>query len=411
MANTIFVRQTRSGDYHWFADGVELAQGSLAQFKADLSSLSNARVWLLLPGNDVVFNQLPCSARERRHLRKAAPYELEEQLIDEVDQLHFGFAHLSDDQLSIACCDHQWLQQLLDHFQQAGIEVHHMVPEILLLPWQPETWTLAVRGQSIVVRCGASQGFALEPALIPMALQQLVQQDKPQRVLLLAGSDEQLQLLRRMLPEALQAQCDAELQSWPQTVIANSPTKPPLDMRQGAFSNHLPVRRWWQHWQRVAVVVAVALVVFVAGQWAQYSDVKQQGLQLQQQISTTVSQALSRRTVGDSQRQLNALKSELRKRRGNATGSYNSPSAMLADVMPVFAASKGVLPGNFTFSGRNGELRMNCWAPSFEALQTIQSQLEKRRYQVRFTASADGDGQQGNFRIQRQSAPNAVAGR
>ena len=87
------------------------------------------------------------------------------------------------------------------------------------------------------------------------------------------------------------------------------------------------------------------------------------------------------------------------------------PPAILAEVMPTFANIKGVIPGNITFTGRSGELRINCWAPTFEALQQIQMALEKQRYQARFTASADGDGQQGNFRIQRASGANSVAGR
>ncbi|MCV6604949.1 MAG: type II secretion system protein GspL [Porticoccaceae bacterium] len=411
MAKTIFIRLTRNGDYQWFAAGEVLGRGSLQQLQEERELLNSARLWLLLPGDKVVLNQLPCSAKERRHLRKAAPYELEEQLISDVEQLHFAFGHPQDDLVTVACCDQDWLQQQLDAFQEQGLEVHHMVPEPLLLPVVENGWTLAISGRAVVIRYGVSQGFALESPLVPTALQQLAETDKPESILLLAGDDQQLDQLQRLLPAELQECCQNRQQSWPQTVSASADSSPVVDMRQGPFSNHLPVKRWWQQWQRVAIFAAAVLVVFVTAQVVQYQQAKNQGQLLQQQITQTVSQSLSRRTVGGSERQLNALRGEVRKRRGGSAGSYLSPSAMLAQVMPTFANTQGLIPGNVTFTGRSGELRINCWAPSFEALQQIQMTLEKQRYQVRFTASADGDGQQGNFRIQRSAGANTVAGR
>ncbi|MDM3869756.1 type II secretion system protein GspL [Porticoccus sp. W117] len=412
MAKPLYIRLTRNGDYQWFADGDVLGRGSLQQLQAERELLSGARLWFLLPGDKVALNQLPCSTKERRHLRKAAPYELEEQLISDVEQLHFAFTSPQDDQVTAACCDQDWLQQQLDAFQEAGLEVNHMVPEPLMLPQVENGWSLGVSGRSVVVRCGASQGFALESPLMPTALQQLSEQHEPESVLLLAANDQQLGQLQRLLPESLRERCQSRLETWPQTVLAAAEQSPVLDMRQGKFSNHLPVARWWQQWQRVAIFAAAVLLVFVVAQVVQYNQAKTQGQKIEQQIAQTVSESLSRRISGrTAERLLNSLRSELRKRRGNNGGGYQSPTAILAEIMPVFAATQGVVPGNITFTGRSGEVRINCWAPNFDALQKIQMALEKQRYQVRFTSSADGDGQQGNFRIQRADRANAVAGR
>ncbi|MGS2724494.1 type II secretion system protein GspL [Porticoccus sp. GXU_MW_L64] len=411
MAKNLFIRPTHNGDYQWFAAGEVLGQGSLEQLQQQRELLSGARLWLLLPGDKVVLNQLPCSPKERRHLRKAAPYELEEQLISDVEQLHFAFTSPQHDQVTAACCDQDWLQQQLDAFQDMGLDINHMVPEPLMLPLEEGGWSLGISGRSVLLRSGVSQGFALEPALMPLALQQLSEQQEPESILLLAANDQQLEQLQGLMPEPLKERCHNRLESWPQTVSAGADQSPALDMRQGAFSNHLPVARWWQQWQRVGIFAAAVLLVFVTAQLVQYNQAKTQGQKIQQQIAETVSQSLSRRTVGGAERQLNSLRSELRKRRGNSGGGYQSPTAVLAEIMPAFAAIQGVVPGNITFTGRSGELRINCWAPDFDALQKIQMALEKQRYQVRFTASADGDGQQGNFRIQRADRAKTVAGR
>ena len=298
MAKTLFIRLTRNGDYQWFTAGEVLGRGSLEQLQTERELLSGARLWLLLPGDKVVLNQLPCTPKERRHLRKAAPYELEEQLISDVEELHFAFTTPQGDQVTAACCDQEWLQQQLDIFQELGLEVHHMVPEPLMLPLVEAGWSLGISGRSVVVRYGASQGFALESPLMPMALQQLSEQGEPESILLLAGNDQQLGQLQRLLPEKLQQRCQSRQESWPQTVSASAANSPMLDMRQGAFSNHLPVGRWWQQWQPVAIFAAAVLAVFVVAQVVQYNQAKSQSQKLEQQVAQTVSQALSRRIPG-----------------------------------------------------------------------------------------------------------------
>ena len=402
MAKTIFIKTIGDSEYQWLADGAVLGGGSLEQLQGDIPA--GARLWLLLPGDKVLLSQLPCTAKERRHLRKAAPYELEEQLISDVEQLHFAFTSPADNMVTTAVCDKDWLTGQLAVFQQSGLELHNVVPEPLLLPLVDAGWTLRRDEQCIHVRCGESQGFSIDLPLAAVALQQLLsEQGEPQQILLLGDNDDEIGELQDLLPQVLHPYCESRLEPWPQSLFTAADKDPAVNMRQGSFSNHLPVMRWWQQWQKVAILAAVVVVIFAAAQIVQYNQVKQQGQQLRKQIAETVTTALSRRAVGDTRRQLNTLRSELKKRRGSGGNGGVSSTAMLVDIMPVFAGTTGVTTSNISFTGKNGELRLNCWAPSFDALQGIQTQLNKQGFDVKFTASADGDGQQGTFRIQSRS--------
>ena len=405
MSKTMFIRAHRDGEYQWFADGAALGRGQLSQLQDAVSQMPGARLVLLLPGQMVLLSQLPCTAKERRHLRKAAPYELEESLISGVEQMHFAFARPVDDMATVACCDREWMDLLLAPLQQAGLEIHQMVPEPLALPASPG-WTLRLVDGDVWVRYGHSQGLALEAQLAAVALGQLLdEQGQPQQLQLLADTEQEIAELQQLLPESIRDLCESRLETLPQSLSGQgADTSVALDMRQGDFSNHLPVRRWWRQWRPVAVLAAVALMVFATSQWVQYSQLKEQSVQLRQQIATTVADALSRRAVGDTRRQLNTLSSELKKQRGGGADGGASAVEMLSDVMPLFADIKALVLNSVNINGKSGALRVSCWAPSIDHLQQLKEALEKKQFAATFNASADGDGQQGSFQIQKNSS-------
>ena len=80
---------------------------------------------------------------------------------------------------------------------------------------------------------------------------------------------------------------------------------PGPDLRQGSFAPKLPLMRWWNLWQRVAVAVGVALILKTGVSVADYQTLKSEDLQLRQAIQESYRRINPRGAVVDVEKQLN----------------------------------------------------------------------------------------------------------
>ena len=105
------------------------------------------RACLVLPGEMVVFGEMPISSGQKRHLRAALPYLLEEYLLDEVEDLHFSY-HLSrtGDKAIYVGITHKTMETLLNLFNEQGIYPESIVSEnqLLEIPKEDETASVVV---------------------------------------------------------------------------------------------------------------------------------------------------------------------------------------------------------------------------------------------------------------------------
>ncbi len=154
----------------------------------------NRKVVVLIPAADVLLTRTQIPSRNRQHLHNAIPYALEEQLVGDVETQLFALADRNPPGAqSVAViardCFDQWLHTLHD----AGIRPQWMIPDVLALPWQPGSWTLArvgTRDGAHLLRTGALSGTLIDNGNESLILEKLyaAAADKP-AALRLAGFD------------------------------------------------------------------------------------------------------------------------------------------------------------------------------------------------------------------------------
>ncbi len=124
---------------------------------------TNCRVTLALPATSVLLTHLNLPGTRRGQLQLAAPYALEEELADDVETLHFALGQRdANGQVPTAVIARQDLGHWLKICTEAGLRVHTVTSEVLLLPWVPQQWSLLAIDSQILVRTGSESGFACE---------------------------------------------------------------------------------------------------------------------------------------------------------------------------------------------------------------------------------------------------------
>lgn len=153
--------QVRQATHHDNADGL----ASIAEDK---------EVIVVVPAQDVLLTRATLPKMSRSRLAQALPYALEEQLIADVDSLHFAAGDLqADGSLPVAVIAHEKMQLWLATLQAWGLQPDSLLPMMLALPLEENNLHVVI-SELVVMRTGECQGFACDVgnfnALLDMAL-------------------------------------------------------------------------------------------------------------------------------------------------------------------------------------------------------------------------------------------------
>lgn len=401
---TLWLRATGDGQYQWWRTAGELQEGDLADLTQQLGPTPE-RLCLLVSGAAVVSHAVTVPAKARRHLARLVPYQLEEQLLDDVADCHFAWAAPVEVgeylHIPVAVCRRDWLAAQLAPLSAAGLEPDAVYHAPRCLPPVPATWVarLEHRGredQELWLRLPDGRALSLRPALAPLVLEQLLAEDAaPEGVLALAASADELLTLRSLLPEALRAQVQTRIETTAQSVGASPDPADPVNLRRGAFAKPLPLRRWWREWRSVAALLLVAVLAYIAVQALEYRQLSERRQALAAQVEAQYRAVVPEGPMVEPVRQLRRQLAQLQ-----GVDSGRGAVALLNAALPAVAKSAGVELRTLSFHRDRGELRLQCWAPSFAAVDTLRRDLQSAGLAVELiNTSADGEGQQARLRL------------
>lgn len=152
---------------NWVSIGVdnEVKEVVCAGDPAMLATLAmDKEVIVLVPAEEVLLTHVVMPKMSRARLLEALPYALEEQLVEEVESLHFSIGEAqSDGKLPVAVVAKTRLQQWLQQLQSYNVQPDQLLPLTFGLSCEMETWT-AINLEVITVRTGAYTGFVCDRA-------------------------------------------------------------------------------------------------------------------------------------------------------------------------------------------------------------------------------------------------------
>lgn len=319
------------------------------------------------PGEHLHLLTLTVAPEERRHLRQALPYLLEEQLAEDVEALHFASASLGQDRHAVAVCrnsDMQHWQALLEQLPPLS----RWVPEPLLLPWREDEWCIVLEPRRAVVRLGEAEGFAAEHELLIPLLGSAAAFRLPAR-LVVYGQDQDADLA--CLPEDLQPRVEWRRGGFAQALgLAEESSS--LNLRQGDWAPRLPLERWWRLWRPVAALLLVAFLVQLLATWADYRQLAAENLALRGALEARFREAVPQGVLVDAEAQ---LRRQLAPLRDGGGGGRLLP--LLDGVARAVQATGGAQLGSLNYAERAGEMRLTVMAPDFAGVEQLRARLEE----------------------------------
>jgi general secretion pathway protein L len=223
-------------------------------------------VIVIVPSEDVLLAAINLPKMNRTRLRQAIPFALEEQLIADVDTLHFAAGtYQANGDLTVAVIAHKKMQQWCALLHAWQLEATSMLPAALALPFKADEWCIFLH-EIAIVRTGLTQGFAADKnnlaELVTLALSASV----PKIIHVQNYSRE-----RCLLTQEAALLCQENFVA-PEQLIANlTVDKPVINLLQGPYvtkKTRLPqINKLWQTLYGLSAALILLWFIYPLGSY------------------------------------------------------------------------------------------------------------------------------------------------
>jgi general secretion pathway protein L len=419
MSTQLLLSVTASSDgktlADWFrwcwlgADGTPQAESAASGDREALRAAlgerpaGNQATWLILPGANVNTRELEYSEKEKKHLRNLLPFQLEESVAGDVEDLHFALGTPANGRVVVAYTDKTWLQAVFAELATLGIEVTRCwsAPAVLPLPSDAgadtsSQWSLGLYDQQVFIRYAPTLGFSVAEPHGAMALALLLASREPADQLpelhLRAANEADLARLAGLIPNTLQSRITSQITADPWALDLGGSA---IDLCQGEFSQRLPIERWWKMWKSVAIFAGVCALVYLGTMLFEIHKLSGENLKIRQQIEASARSAIPQGRMVDPEKQLSTLLKQLQ-----PSAQSGRVMELLVVVLPQISSVPNVSIKGIAYVGEIGELNINVQADSFATFETLAQNIRNQGFNAEvLSANAQGNVQTARLKI------------
>lgn len=357
----------------------ETHHGSLAAAEV-VAQAAGRRSIAVVPGHEVLITRVWLPTRRRSRIAQALPYALEEQLTNDIDDLHFAIRRVDGDGgVHAAVVDHAAMQRWRDELgelAELGLEVVALVPENGLLPVSERRWQVLADAEQAVLALGG-EGFALESATAPVTLEAaLATTERPPQKIEIEAPQGVLQRLEAV-PAASAEPPDISAQDSERPLFVRLAERLELaeavDLLQGPYA---PRERWgwlWRPMRPAAALLAVWLLAQVALQVVEVQRLEVERDKLRSKIEAVYRETFPEGRVVNPRVQMEQHLSKIRGDQDDAV-ERGLLSRLLAEAAPALAGD-GLRLRSLRL--RNEALEIELDTADIEALEGLRTALEE----------------------------------
>ncbi len=395
----------------WLHDGQPQASasGNLEALRAAVGGIA-LQVWLLLPGIKVVTRELEYTEKEKKHLRNLLPFQLEDSVVGDIDELHFAIGDAAQGKVTISYADKNWLTEVFQQFSSIGLEISRCWSAPTLLPFAVPssalvandkevtiaeldapakvTWIVALQEGVVNLRYGEQQGFTLPKGHFAIALGMLLSAqgltDNLPNLVLRATNKGELKTLFSLLPANLTAQVSAQIVVDEWLLDFNGRA---IDLCQAEFSQRLPIERWLRLWRNIGILALVTLAVYVSVLMLHSFKLDRENQLIHQQTEAVYRRIEPHGPSDDPEKKLRIKLANMQPKA--ETGSVVS---LLAGILPLIANSPDVTVKSISYAADSGEININVQAHSFNSIDTLRQTIAGQNFNAELlSANASGE--------------------
>ena len=379
------------------AEGEQPAVIKTGTLEEAASVCEGVRAQVLVPASTVFITQVPMPTSNQRRIASAVPYALEDQLAEDIEELHFCIGKRNaQGEVATAVVAHQQMQDWQEQLQAFGVQADVITSDLFALPYQEGHWTLLLEDQSARLRTGLESGYAIDKDNIGFIVGLLLEdaQDKgsqPEGLTVYDARTEEsdpidfgdLEITQHLLHEPA---ISIMAQSIPKANFS-------LNLLQGVYSRKEQLGKMWRPWIPVGALAASLLVVNFAMALTESIQMESKANDLQQQIEKLYLEAFP---GARKQTALGTIEHETKRRLAELRGSGGSGGGsdflmLLGVVGERFSKTPGLELERVSY--RAGKLDLAITIKDLQGLDVLKQQLtETKKLTVDIQSASSRNG-------------------
>jgi general secretion pathway protein L len=363
------------------------------------------RICVLVPGTDVLLTEPEVPMKAGTKLQQVVPYALEEQLADDIDDLHFAIGKRAADsaRTPVAVIRRSLMDEWLTSLKSSGLEPESMYTESDLLPQNPGQAVALLEEDVVVVRPPLGSPVTLPVEALGEALE-IAQQGSPELaatgirgLVLYTGAAEWHQHSAKI--ESLRERFDGIkiqlLSAGPLALFGQQlPAAAPINLLQGPYAPTTTRTVGWKSWRVAAILLASLIGLHVVGKAAELTALKRNEHKLDSSIGETFRQVMpGEGSALDARRRM--------EQRLAAAQSGGGPGGLLPALQALVQA-RSAAPGATlqALSLRQGTVEVKIAAKDASSLDHMAQSLRSNGWQADLTSgNTTPSGYEGRIQI------------
>ena len=395
-----------ASELRWVLRDDERPAGSLFRGTLDetVKQAAGARVVLLAPGEDVLLASVELPSLGRQRLARAVPFAMEEQVADDVDELHFALG-TRDEQGRVhnAVVSREKIDAWLDGLRSAGLQADVLASEVLGVPREAANdaerhWTLLADGERCLLRLDQQRGLALDTANLAVVLQAALDEAGnalPAGIDVLscdddgfAASEPYRQLCALAEEHGIAVALRPQDEDRVLLLARGFDEKQAINLLQGDYSRRQQLEKMLRPWRPAMLLLGLWLVVQLGSMGLEYQRLSQRNTEMREQIVALYREAFPEaRKVVDPRVQ---MERGLEKLRGSAGGQADLLS-FVARAGPVFKATPKLKLRSVRY--KEGRLDIDLEIDDLQALDQLKQRLaDEAGLRVEIVSASSRDG-------------------
>lgn len=327
---------------------------------------------VLAPGEKVLFTRTNVPTQKRQRLLRAIPYAIEDQLADDVEDLHFAIGEREESgDIPVAVVARADLESWLARLHAAQLTPDALIPDYCLIPTRDGGWNIAFDGDRVLFRAGHHAPMFIDRDAVPIVLRNFLarEEEPPECINVYAceGRVRDMQVIAGEVP-VTERQCDDGILP---LLARNFRKATSIDLLQGEFSQTEKLAQAIRPWRFTAALLVAAIGLVFASNVVKMVNLESVKADLDGQI-----EALYKKTFPDAKRIVNPrlqMEQRIREMRAAQGGGTDGFLTLLANSGQIIRRQRGVDIDGISY--RDGNLDLELLVGSLQTLDALKAAL------------------------------------
>lgn len=338
-----------------------------------------ARVAVLIPSTDVLLTSTMLPTQNRQKMLKALPYALEDQLMGDLEELHFALGvRDADGVVHTAVIEKEVMDKWQAALHKEGLVADYLIPDVFAMPVGEGQWQVLQDDEQVLVRVDANKAFSVDAYNAGLTMELLLKEQKERAPQTIAAWNINGQLRDEYQIEAGEAALAITVERQQSEkgllgIVAEHGFDPKqaINLLQGVYSRREQMGKYFKPWRTTAILLGVWFVILWGMLLAENISLQAKSDKQRDEMVTLYKQAFpGSKNIPKPKAQMEAKLKELRGGGGSNGSSFVN---MMGKVGPVFNRTSDLQLANIRY--KTGQLDIELSVPSLQVLDQLKQQL------------------------------------